>query len=153
MNMAYAAIGIPMAVFLWLYLEMSNDSINPILNPPTEYVFIGIASILVGIFIWMSVKIFKNGLSLAKEESLLKDKLIIYEKISKRKFLFLFIASVITTLGLYLCANELFGVLYAVLIFFFSFGNPTRDKIAEDLRLSREHKKTILTGEDFNFEY
>ncbi len=153
LNVAYSAIGFPMIFFLWLLLKMTADDLYPMVSGPMEYVVIFISILLVGGLIWMALVTFKSGITLSSEEKLLKEKLIIYEKVSERKFLFLFIASAITTLGLYLCANQLFTAIYALLIVFFSIGNPTRDRIAADLKLTKEDKRKVITGEDFNFDY
>ncbi len=153
LNVAYSAIGFPMIVFLWLILKLTTGELYPIINGPFEYVIMGLTLLSVGILIWMAIKVFKSGIYLAKDEKLLKDKLIIYEKVSQRKFLYLFLASVITTCGLFLCANQVYTAVYAVLIVFFSIGNPTRDRISDDLTLTKEDKKKVLTGEDFNFDY
>ncbi|GEM_PF-1961817 len=152
-NVAYAAIGIPLLFFLWLFLELMHNDMQPVVNEMSEYIVIIATIISVGLLVWMALKIFKSGLSLASEEKLLKEKLIIYEKVSERKFLLLFIASAITTCGLFLCANEIFGIIFAVLIVLFSIGNPTRDRISSDLRLNGEDKNKVITGEDFNFDY
>jgi len=153
MNVAYISIGLPMVLFLWLFLEMNHGDLAPKVMPPYEYLVIIFCGVSVGALIWMASKIFKSGIKLARNEPELKEKLIIYEKISNQKFIHLMIASFITAAGLFLCANEVFGIIYAVLIIIFSLGNPTREKIVQDLRLNRSHKEVILKGMDFHFHY
>lgn len=153
MQIAYASVGLPMMFFLWMFLELNHGDLKPILEPPYEYLIVGICGLCVAVLIWMATRIFKSGLSLAWEEPELKEKLIIYEKVSARKFIYLLIASLVTLTGLYICANEIFGLIYAVIIVIFSLGNPTGEKISQDLRLNQQNKKTILKNEDFHFQY
>lgn len=150
-NEAYLYMGIPLLVFLWAFLEFLDNRLSPFMSANFVYLFVSVFSLIIIAFIWMALRIFKNGLNLAKQEENLKDKLIIYEKISGRKFLFLFFASAFAVLGLYLCAHEIFPGLYFVIIFIFSMGSPTKDRIVRDLNLRDENRKTMLTGEDFDF--
>ena len=152
MNTAYLMVGLPMVAFMWLFLELSNGSLQSMISPPLEYIVISLCSLSVTALIWMGVKIFKNGLMLAKDESELKEKLIIYQKVSERKFVFLLYASIITVVGMYLCASEVFAILYTFIIIIFSMSNPTLEKISNDLRLKDETRKKMLRGEDFNFD-
>jgi len=153
LNIAYSAVGIPMLFFFWLFLELIHGDMSAQVSKSIEYIVIFFTILSVFLLIWMGRKIFRSGMSLAREENLLKEKLIIYQKVAERKFLLLFIASVITTIGLFLCANELFGAIYALLIIIFSLSNPTRDRISNDLQLRDRDKKKVITGEDFNFDY
>jgi len=153
LNIAYSAIGLPMIFFFWLFLKLMHGDMQAMVDKPAEYIVIAITIISVFVLIWFGLKIFRSGMTLAKEESLLKDKLIIYEKVAQRKFLFLFIASAITTFGLFLCANEIFAAIYCLLIILFSVSNPTRDRISNDLKLQGGDKRKVITGEDFNFDY
>lgn len=153
MNVAYLSVGLPMVVFMWLYLELSQGSLYPLLNPPYEYIVITLCSISVFALMWMGYKVFKSGLYLAQDEDELKEKLIIYEKVSERKFIYLLFASLITIAGMYMCATQVFAAIYSLIIIMFSMGNPSTDKIVTDLRLKDKDKNVIMKGDEFNFDY
>lgn len=150
-NEAYLSMGIPLLIFLWVFLELLDKNLSPLMADNFVYAFVVVFSLIVIAFIWTSIRIYKNGLKFARGESTLKEKLLIYERASGRKFLFLFFASAFAVVGLYLCASEVFAGLYFVIIFIFSMGSPTKDRIVRDLNLRDEERKIMITGEDFDF--
>lgn len=147
-NQAYACVGLPLLAFSWVYLELLEGNVKPVASETLLYSLVAVVSAVILALLLKALREFRKGVREARTESELSDKLTLYGQVSFRKFLYLFAASVFTVAGLYLSASELFAVWFAVIVVVFSLGNPTKDRIVEDLRLKDEDKKTVLKGEE-----
>lgn len=73
----------------------------------------------------------------------LLEKVKIYAKATSQRFLFLFLVSICSTIGLLFSGNPFFIVLFALALVFFSLAKPSPDRIARLLKLKKEDRELL----------
>jgi hypothetical protein len=151
-NIAYLSIGIPLLLFIYVYLESTAETLIPIVKQ--EYnmmVFIPIFIVSLALIVWGNKK-YKNHLSEAGVKELLSEKLIIYQKGTTIRFVSYSISSLLISIGFYLTDLQVFAALFGIMIVLFSINNPNARKVAIDLKLKNDNRNIILKGLDFSKE-
>lgn len=147
-NIAYISMSIPLLIFGWLYLEVSTNRIEPIVSPDkVNMIFILSTVITIGL-LWMGNRRYQQKLSLARTEETLVNKLLLYKKAVFIRFLLFGIAAMVTTIGIYLTASELFAITFSIVVVLFSINNPSLYRIAKALQLEGEEKEHILKSKE-----
>ena len=76
-------------------------------------------------------------------ENQLLEKVKIYAKATSQRFLFLFVVSICSTIGLLFSGNPFFIVLFAVTLVFFSLAKPSPDRMARLMKLKKEDRELL----------
>ena len=86
---------------------------------------------------------FHSNLKKSFAQSELIEKVKIYAKATTQRFLFLFLVSICSTIGLFLSGNAFFIIIFAVTLIFFSLAKPSPDRMARLMKLKKEDRELI----------
>lgn len=87
--------------------------------------------------------VFHQRLKKAILEELLLEKVTIYAKATNQRFLFLLIASIASSVGLYYSGNPGHIFSFALCLVFFSLAKPSADRISRLLKLKKEDRELV----------
>jgi hypothetical protein len=76
-------------------------------------------------------------------ESDLLEKVKIYSKATIHRFLFLFLVSVCSTIGLLFSGNPVYIVIFALALVFFSLAKPSPDRMTRLMKLKKEERELL----------
>lgn len=147
-NVAYLCLGLPLVLFIYLYLESSVDELTEII--PFSYhvsLFVPVFLICV-ILIYWGMKKYRLLINRAITIKKLREKLMLYQKASAIRFTTYGVSALLIAFGFYLTNYQPFAILFGVMIVFFSINNPNTRKIVNELRLKKPEKEIILNGLD-----
>lgn len=133
---------ISLPIFGMVYLYHNSGSITKDLPElsgfPNGFLMTFSVTLLVGQYWAFHVNIKKT---FAQTELL--EKVKIYTKATTQRFLFLFLVSICSTVGLLFSGNPFFIVLFALALVFFSLAKPSPDRIARLLKLKKEDRELL----------
>lgn len=133
---------ISLPIFGMVYLYHNSGSITKDLPElsgfPNGFLMTFSVTLLVGQYWAFHVNIKKT---FAQTELL--EKVKIYAKATTQRFLFLFLVSICSTVGLLFSGNPFFIVLFALALVFFSLAKPSPDRIARLLKLKKEDRELL----------
>ncbi|MCU0400107.1 MAG: hypothetical protein MUE75_03715 [Algoriphagus sp.] len=133
---------ISLPIFGMVYLYHNSGSITKDLPElsgfPNGFLMTFSVTLLVGQYWAFHVNIKKT---FAQTELL--EKVKIYAKATSQRFLFLFLVSICSTIGLLFSGNPFFIVLFALTLVFFSLAKPSPDRIARLLKLKKEDRELL----------
>jgi len=147
----HAILALPLAAFVYLFLEVKNRGRLPIVEDPR-------ASLVTGIVLFVGIAVVVAGYLLFKKQMKannevkqpLKDKLAKYYNAALTFYLLLELGSIAMVLGLYLTTSSFFIIGFMFLLLIQSLNRPTPQKYVKDLRLSEEERNIILHKKPFN---
>jgi hypothetical protein len=87
--------------------------------------------------------IFRKKIKLTLNETELVKKVKIYGKATIHRFLFLFLVSVGSTIGLLFSGNPFYIVIFALALVFFSLAKPSPDRMARLMKLKKEDRELL----------
>lgn len=87
--------------------------------------------------------IFHQRLKKARLQDLLLEKVTIYAQATKQRFLFLLLASVASSAGLFYSGNPGHIFSFALCLVFFSLAKPSADRISRLLKLKKEDRELV----------
>jgi hypothetical protein len=123
---------LPLFAFVYLYYNSGNLSWNLPLLP----------GFVNGLLISQYV-IFHKKLKLGFLQDELIEKVKIYCNATKQRYLFLFVVSIVASLGLLFYKNPVYVVIFAVTLVFFSLGKPSPDRMARLMKLKKEDRELV----------
>ena len=131
---------LPLFAFVYLYYNSGNLSWNlPQLPSFVNGLWIGLS---IGLLIIQYVN-FHKKLKLGILQNELIEKVKIYCKATKQRYLFLFVVSIVASLGLLFYKNPVYVVIFAVTLVFFSLGKPSPDRMARLMKLKKEDRELV----------
>lgn len=141
----HAMLALPLAVFVYLFLELRHRELQPALdNNATIFILTYLLPVLgAGVMIG-GYLMFKKNLKDVNDKDSLRDKLDAYYSLSLKLYVFIGLASLIFVGGLYLTTSAVFILFYVLLLFFMSLNRPTPQKYVNDLRLTEAEREVIL---------
>ncbi|UII23667.1 hypothetical protein [Fulvivirga ligni] len=140
----HGMLALPLAVFAYLFLEIKNNHMNPVLQDGTITMAILIAvPILSAIIFWVGFKRFRRASKDIKGVPL-AEKLSLYYDCTIKFYMSLGLASVLLVTGLYLTTSAVFILGYVFLLFFMSLHRPTPQKYVKDIPLTEQERQVIL---------
>ena len=77
------------------------------------------------------------------KETELLEKVKIYSKATMQRFLFLFLVSIFSTIGLLFTGNPVYIVIFALALVFFSLAKPSPDRMARLMKLKKEEREML----------
>jgi hypothetical protein len=133
-------VALPAFGMIYLYQTSGNIDWNlPEISEYFEWSLAGVSAlILVAQYVFFHQKI---KLTFAQSELL--EKVRIYCLATRQRFLFLFGASLLASIGLLLTQNPMFTLIFAVTLVFFSLGKPSPDRMARLMKLKKEDRELI----------
>ncbi|MCK5208427.1 MAG: hypothetical protein KAQ79_10415 [Cyclobacteriaceae bacterium] len=147
-NIAHLSIGIPLLFFIWVYLESTAETLNPIVNEEYKMmVFIPVFIFSILLIVWGHKK-YNIILSEARESDPLSEKLKLYQRGTTIRFVTYSISSILISIGFFLTDFQVFAALFGIMIVLFSINNPNARKVVRDLKLVENDKDIILKGLD-----
>ena len=125
-----------------VYLYDSSDNLSwdlPQLPGFINGFLIGFSiAILIGQYV-----VFHKKLKLTFITDELLEKVRIYSNATNQRYLFLFTVSIFATVGLLFNQNQVYTVIFAVTLVFFSLAKPSPDRMARLMKLKKEDRELI----------
>jgi hypothetical protein len=148
-NICYALTLLPLAVFIYLYLEVQNGNlISPIQDSNDKLIVqASLVSIILTILTIVHLVVKKNLKRLLPEVSL-GNRMDGYYAIALARIGWSVASCLISAIGFYLVGNELFSVLFLAILVSISFQWPTPRRLCADLKLKGDEKELILYKRD-----
>jgi len=147
-NIAYLSIGIPLLFFIYVYLESTSESLEPMIEQEYQLMFfIPIFIISLTLIVWGHKK-FSLNIVAAKSMNHLSEKLVQYQKGTTQRFVSYSISSMLISIGFFLTDFQVFAALFGIMIVLFSINNPNARKTVIDLQLKDDEKDIVLKGLD-----
>jgi magnesium-transporting ATPase (P-type) len=133
---------IALPAFGMVYLYHNSGSISKDLPQlsgfPNGFLMTFSVTLLVGQYWAFHVNLKK---SFAQTELL--EKVKIYTKATSQRFLFLFLVSICSTIGLLFSGNPLFIIIFALTLVFFSLAKPSPDRMTRLMKLKKEDREIL----------
>ncbi|MEP2772521.1 MAG: hypothetical protein ABJH05_10245 [Fulvivirga sp.] len=146
----HAILAVPLAVFVYLFLEIKNRGMEPNLqNGQEAWLLIGSITIISFVMVFLSYRHFRKGLRSVHQLSSLKEKLPPYFTHLLKFYAVIEGSSLLMILGLYLTTSSVFIVGYMFLLLVLSLNRPTPQKYVKDLNLTKEESDIVLLKKDF----
>lgn len=136
-------LALPVFGIIYLFYESGNKLLN-LPEIPDLLVWI-MASICIVVLIVQYV-LFGQKIKLTFKEDELVEKVKIYAQATTQRYIILFVASLISSIGLLLSNNPVFTLFFAIALVFFSLAKPTPDRLARLMKLKKEDKELIRTA-------
>ena len=133
---------VSLPLFGVVYLFHNSGSINkdlPQLPVFAQGVLLGLGFLLLGLHYALFHQKIKQTFSLDN----LLDKVEGYCAATRQRFWFLFVVSVLSSLGLLFSGNPGFVVVFALALVFFSLGKPSPDRMARLMKLKKEDRELL----------
>lgn len=133
-------VALPLFGIVYLYDSSGNLSWDlPMLPGFIHGFLIGFSiAFLIGQYV-----VFQRKLKLTFATEDLLEKVRIYSNATNQRYLFLFIVSIFTAVGLLFNQNPVYTVLFAVTLVFFSLAKPSPDRMARLMKLKKEDRELI----------
>ena len=149
-NVIYILIGIPLIVFVILYLNLIRNKVyEGLLSEEfTLVVKIVFTLLIIGDVIYAYV-LFNKKLKGARAKDDLKIKLEKYYHAVVLKFSIMEAAVLLSLIGLLLTADNLFTGIFVAFVFIYSINSPNIYKVMRELRLDKESRKSMLEKDHF----
>ncbi len=146
-------IALPLAVFIYLFLEMKHHSLAPVIATIWLQQVINFGIVLISILTVTYVYTrFRRELAGIRGLSGLRTKLGEYLSLCLRMYLILGVLAGLLVLGLFLTTSPVLIVAYVILLFLLSLHRPTPRKYVSDLNLEGEEKEAILKKQQLPLE-
>lgn len=148
-NIAYIGLGIPLLIFIWVYLESSSEKLVPVFTGDVSMVILMICGVMsIALFWWGRIKfsVFRNK---ARALQPLTEQLSLYKKAILYRFISYALMATLVTVGYFLTDFAPFEALFGGMIVLFSIHNPTARSVVSDLKLQGEDKTIVLKGQNF----
>lgn len=141
----YAMVGIPLLLFVFLYLNINDGKvyINP-LDPEIVNVLLVILPVISLIIVLAGFIVYFKQIKVARAMEGSAAKVQAFFNASMLKYACLETGSLIAVLGYFLTSHVVFTGLYVAFLLIFSINRPTRYRMYKDLRLKQRERKNIF---------
>jgi len=148
-NIAYLGMSLPLLLFGWFYLEVSNHKMAPRVDERhVVWIFLSLTGLMLLSF-YMGNRLHQRKLMIARSRNTLREKLHVYKSAVYSRFIYFTVGALLITLGIYITASELFAISFSIVIVLFSINNPTLYRIVKALQLEGEERDIVLKSRDF----
>lgn len=146
----HALLALPLAVFVYLFLEIRHRNLQPALNNDSYMSLLTIVlPIIATVAVGVGYYLYRQDQKVVNAQQRLQDKLSVYYEISVKFYAFIAVAAVLVVIGLYLTISPIFTVAYVLLLFLMSLNRPSIRKYVRDIKLTKEEKDIILHKKSF----
>lgn len=146
----HATLALPIAAFIYLFLELRNNSLQPALEGESmvslTVFLLPLPALLLAI---IGYRQFRKSLLGIDTQNELPVKLEQYHQSMSVFYYYMAGSAVLWVLGLYLTTSPVFIIGYVFLLFFMSFQRPGPDKYVKDLALKGDQRDIILKKREF----
>ena len=146
----YPIIGLPLVVFIVAYLFVDKGEIPALIEGQAALVIKSLLTLVVGGFVYASIKVFRTNIDSARQEKNLRGKLTVFFGYARERIKYIGIASVVAVIGLLLTASIYFAAVYSFLLILLSYHNPNIHNIGHVLHLKKEEKEILLFNRDID---
>ncbi|MFC3417594.1 hypothetical protein [Algoriphagus hitonicola] len=129
-------------IFGMVYLYFISGNLNWNLPQLPGFVNGLLVGFSIGLLVAQYVK-FHQDVKAGKGSPDLMEKVSVYIHSTRIRFYFLFLTSLICAIGLLFFKSEIYVVLFAVALVFFSLAKPTPDRIKRLFRLNKEDAEFV----------
>lgn len=141
----HAILAAPLLLFIYIYLETENGTMQPPVSSAKSLGFLQLAITLVtAIFVFLAFSWYRTRINQVQLKERLTQKLGQYLKIGVVQYLLFGVASFAAVTGLYLTGKGWYTGLYVIVLMLMSINRPTLKKISDDLRLKGEERQIVL---------
>jgi hypothetical protein len=148
-SISYVSIGGPLLVFVWIYLEVLSDRLEPVILSNYHPFVLGaviLVSLLFGLYGYDRGK---KLLREARAADTLVNKLMVYKKKTRLQHVIYGVISALIAIGFYLTGYAPFEFLFFVMIFLVSIHQPNANRTVRELALKDAEKDVLTRGLDF----
>lgn len=146
----HAILAVPLAAFVYLFLEIKNRGMEPGLqNGQDAWLIIAGLATVSFIAVFLSYRHFRKRLRSVQQLENLREKLPPYFTQLLKFYAVIEGSSLLMILGLYLTTSSVFIVSYMFLLLVLSINRPTPQKYVKDLNLTKEESDIVLLKKDF----
>ncbi len=148
-SISYVSIGGPLLVFVWIYLEVLSDRLEPAIQGNYHPYVLGVVillSLLLGMYSYEKGKKF---LTEARSSDTLVGKLSAYKKKVSLQHAMYGVISGLIAIGFYFTGYAPFEFLFFIMIFLVSIHQPNANRTVRDLGLKNIEKDVLTRGLDF----
>ncbi len=146
----HGMIAVPLAFFVYLFLEMRHNELIPIIQDLVLVKVLNYSITIVAAAVVIYVyQHFKKGVFAARELKGLRNKMKYYVRVSLRVYMYIGAIFATLVLGLRLTTSAIFIVDYVLLLFLLSLHRPTPTKYVRDLMLKGQEKDIIVFKGEF----
>lgn len=140
----HGSLALPLLIFIFLYLEITHDSLPPLLGH-NDLITWGILAAST-VIAWLAYSAYRHGLADIRREMNLWDKLQLLCQIYIRLYKGFLISSLIMVGGYYITGSVILLVGYIFILFILSLYRPAKHRYLRDLPLTTEEKKIVTEG-------
>ncbi|MDH5396935.1 MAG: hypothetical protein OEX02_02235 [Cyclobacteriaceae bacterium] len=144
-------IATPLLAFIYLYLEKREETWIAVIHDQMylEIISYTMAPTAVALA-FLGFKLFKDRIDKSFEHKSLTDKLSVFSNAFLIQQTFFSLASATSILGLYLTGNNMFAILYVIMLFITSIQRPSASKVSHALKLPKEQREILTKKKPFN---
>lgn len=145
----HAIVGLPLAAFIYLYLEIDKRGRQGVMkDPELSEILIYILPTLAIVTAGLAFLQYRRAIPKVKEIADFRQKLDAFSQALIQKYALLEFSSIISVVGIYLTADVIYIALYLFMLLFLSLHRPTVYRIVRDLKLKGEEKEIVLHKKD-----
>ncbi|MDA0315328.1 MAG: hypothetical protein O3A40_08525 [Bacteroidetes bacterium] len=122
-----------------VYLYQQSGSLSQTLPSWAQYLLLGGGVLLLGV----QYLLFHQKIKQSFQQVSLLDKVGLYSSATRQRFMFLFLVSVLSTVGLFLTGSPGFVLLFTLTLVFFSLGKPSPDRMVRLMKLKKEDRELL----------
>ena len=145
----YIMVGIPLTIFLVLYLLFRQNTYTSIYPNMPEFLINILAVIFIIAGITSFIFYFKK-LPFAQKASTLRAKLEQYYQICYYKFSMLLVISILNLFCYFLTAHTFFAGVYILHLIMFALNNPSYYNVVGNLKLKKEEREILKNNSIIN---
>lgn len=139
----YAVVGFSILLFAVIFLNIKQQGGLNTSFGGNDSQWYYLAAVICLLFIWPAYSLYRKHLKGALQKGSLREKLEVFRSASLIKYAFLEAGNLIALALLFLTKEQLYLIVYAIMLIMFTINRPTPLRITRDLRLSGEEKDRI----------
>lgn len=133
-------LALPVFGTIYLFYESGNKLLD---LPEIPDLLVWMMALICGVVLIIQYVLFGQKIKLTFEKEELVEKVKIYAQATTQRYIILFVASLVSSIGLLLSTNPVFTLFFAIVLVFFSVAKPTPDRLARLMKLKKEEKELI----------
>ncbi|MEQ8472707.1 MAG: hypothetical protein RIC35_16065 [Marinoscillum sp.] len=135
-------VAITLIPFAFIFLETQTDFPDPpAIDGSMEMVVKVLLIVLAAAIIGLAQVYAKKSLISVQQTEGLGERLNAYLKVKVRSYAILEFAALLACLGLFLTKDQIFSFVYVFVLFIFSLGRPTFERVAREVKVSEKKLK------------
>lgn len=141
----YGLLALPLLIFVVVYLRTNKgEMLSPVVSENFIFPVTAILILIPVVSVILGYLVFNKRIRNVRHKKDLTSKLIYYHQTMVIKFSFLEIALILSIAGLLITADQLFIILFMIIIFNFSIVSPSVPRLLRHTKISREEIRHLM---------